>query len=316
MEPGADHQPFLLRDRWMCESLIARTPTAVVWRAHDRTLQRRVAIRILAPSNDDDAARRRHAARLLAVAGQMRHDNVAHLYDTFEDDHGTILVGELVEGPSLREICDQLAPLPAEVVAAVGVQLADGAADIHGAGVLHRDLVPENVRVAHNGRLKILGLGDARPSADTAATPAAGIAEGSTYLAPEQLEGGHSDRRSDIYAIGLMLWELASGVRAFETGTRVAATMERMERDLPPLSAVGPSTSQVVSDAVAAATRRDPEERLQQAQALRAALASACPGPPHDMVRDAVESLLTSAPLPVNSLGPERGRGASASTTG
>jgi serine/threonine protein kinase len=305
MNNGALDRPFLLRERWLCESLMTRSSRTAVWRAFDRTLQRWVAIRILAHGDGQDAQDARHTDRLLSIAGKMRHDNVAHLYDTFEDRIGTILVGELVEGPSLREVCDDLAPLPVEAVAALGVQLADGAADIHAAGIAHRDLVPANVRIAHNGRVKILGLGDARLLSDAAATPAAGIADGSTYLAPEQIKGERSDRRTDIYAIGLMLWELACGVRAFETDGPLEAAMLRAERDVPPLSAVGPSTPQMLSDAVATATRRDRDRRWQQAQELRAALEPACSRPPHAIVRDAVASLLSASPPPVTSLDPD-----------
>jgi eukaryotic-like serine/threonine-protein kinase len=298
---GSD-QPFVLRDRWQCDERIAEGGGKSVWRAYDRQLQRPVAIRILAPPEIDVPRDRSRLDRLLAVAATLRQDNVAHLYDAFEEELGTVLVGELVEGPSLRELSDRLAPLPPDAVAAVGIQLADGAADIHAAGVAHRDLVPQNVRVTHDGRLKILGLGEARLLADGGATPAIGLTEGSPYLAPEQLEGTPSDERTDIYAIGLMLWELATGDPPFDDEDPLRAMELRTRRDLPALRTGWPSVPKRLSRAVETATRRDPAERWQHADALSSALRSDGPGRPHAVLRELARGLLPSPPPPVDSL--------------
>ncbi len=307
MASDPSEHPFVLRERWRCQSLIARGGGKSVWRAYDEQLHRPVAIRILAPPETEPPGHRSRLEQLLTVAATLRHDNVAHLYDAFEDDLGTVLVGELVEGPSLRELHDRLAPLPPEAVTAVGMQLADGVADIHAAGVAHRDLAPENVRVTHDGRLKILGLGDARLLADGAATPALGLVEGSLYLAPEQLEGHPSDERTDVYALGLMLWELATGHRPFgDADDLLQAVERRTSEDLPALRRGWSSISKRLSRIVEKATRCDPEQRWQHASDLGAALRSHHPERPQGVLRDLASELLPAPPPPVDSLTPER----------
>ena len=307
MSSDPSEHPFVLRERWRCQDLIARGGGKSVWRAYDEQLHRPVAIRILAPPEIEPPGHRSRLEQLLTVAATLRHDNVAHLYDAFEDDLGTVLVGELVEGPSLRELRDQLAPLPPGAVAAVGMQLADGVADIHAAGVAHRDLTPENVRVTHDGRLKILGLGDARLLADVAATPAIGIAEGSIYLAPEQLEGSPSDERTDVYALGLMLWELAMGRRPFDDADDLLRSVERRtSEDLPALRRGWSSIPKRLSRIVEQATRCDPEQRWQRAGDLGSALRSHHPERPQGVLRDLASELLPAPPPPVDSLTPRK----------
>lgn len=313
-DPG--EEPFVLRERWRCETLIARGGGKSVWRAFDEQLHRPVAIRILAPPEIRAPRDRPRLDQLLTVAATLRHDNVAHLYDAFEEDLGTVLVGELVEGPNLRELGDRLAPLPPDAVAAVGVQIADGIADIHAVGVAHRDLAPENVRVRHDGRVKILGLGDARLLADGAATPAIGIAEGSLYLAPEQLEGGPSDERTDIYALGLMLWELAAGRRPFDDDDVLGAVERRIQEDLPALRGGWSSVPRQLSRIIQTATRRDPTQRWQHAGDLSSALRSQHTDRPNTVLRDLARDLLPSPPPPVASLAPEARSASPASTEG
>lgn len=295
-------EPFLLRERWRCETLIVNGGGKSIWRAYDQQLQRWVAVRILAPPDVEHARDRPRLDRVLSVAATLRHDNVAHLYDAFEDDLGTVLVGELVNGPSLRELSDQLGPLPPHAVAAIGIQLADGAADIHAAGVAHRDLAPDNVRVTHDGRLKILGLGDARLLADGGATPAVGIVAGSLYLAPEQLEGGASDARTDVYAIGLMLWELATDAQPFGAEDALRAVELRLEQDIPPLRTGWSSAPRHLSEAIRTATRRDPDQRWQQARELASALLAPYPERPHLVLTDLARGSLPEPPPPVASL--------------
>jgi eukaryotic-like serine/threonine-protein kinase len=298
-----DESKFVVRGRWACRSLIAAGTSSTVWRGHDRQLDRPVAVRIFDPDQLRRPQDRRRAEELIRVAARLEHDNVACLYDAFDDDDlGLVLIGELVDGPTLRELCDRLAPLPGEVVAAVGLQLAHGAAAIESASVAHRDLTPDNVRITHDGTLKILGLGTARPSADTATTPADDTADDLAYLAPEQLADGTGDHRSDVYTIGLLLWELAVGARPFEIDGPGRAAIIRMRMDVPPLRTVRPRIRKRLSQAVESATRCDPRQRLQHADRLAAALRRECRDRPQRVLRHAAAQLLPPRPTPVRSL--------------
>jgi serine/threonine protein kinase len=285
---------FVLRDRWRCEELLAASTTATVWRAHDQLLARMVAVRIVKPEEVDAQASER-AARLLEVAGRLQHQNVACLFDIFLDTEvGIVLIGELVEGPTLHELLRAHGQLPAEVVAAVGVQLAEGAGAIHAAGAVHRDLCPVNVRLSHDGTLKILGLGAARLLAADDATP---VGAGLTldYLAPEQLAGEPTDQRTDIYAIGVILSELATGEPPSTTDPPTEVTGPRRPR-LPSLRSASRRTTAHLSEAIETATRRDPDERWQDARALIAVLGPLCQNRPNAILRDFAAALLPAPP--------------------
>jgi serine/threonine protein kinase, bacterial len=291
-----DETTLVVRDRWLCESAISDGPHGTVWRAWDQRLRRAVALRIVhAPLIGDPQVRRR-IDKLLAVTADLQHDNMAYLYDVFEEDGlGVVLISEFIDGPTLSELRDRFSPAPAEVVASVGAQLAHGAAAIHAAGVTHRDLRPDNVRINPDGTVKILGFSAARLLSDSTATPAAGVGIGPGYLAPEQVATGRSDVRSDIYTVGLVLWELAAGAHPDEheavpaptsPGTVPVPSLSSVRRDLP--------TS--LAEAIDTATDRDPDRRWPDAQAFSEALDAFVPGRPRLVLSDAIGA--SSADLP------------------
>jgi eukaryotic-like serine/threonine-protein kinase len=187
--------------------------------------------------------------------------------------------------------------LPDEAVAAIGAQLAHGASAAASVGLTHRELSPSQVRVTHDGTVKILGLGSARLLGDDAATPIVGREAEVTYLAPEQVESGRSDHRSDIYTIGLMLWELSAGALPFS-----GHLAERLESDVPPLRGARPSVSTGLSATIERATRRRPEERWQDPRELGSRLLEECAARPKQVVRDIAAWLLPEPPAPVSTL--------------
>lgn len=292
-----DGPELVVHGRWHCEERIVDGPHGTLWRAWDERLRRLVALRIVhAPLVGDPQVRRR-IDKLLTVTAELQNDNMAYLYDVFEDDElGVVLISELVEGPTLGELRDRLAPLSVNTVAAVGAQLADGLAAIHGAGVAHRDLSPANVRVTPDGTVKILGFSAARLLADSTATPAGGREDELGYLAPEQLEAGPSDHRSDIYAAGLVLWELAAGRHPFQVAQAGQTGAVGARDDVPPMTSFRPEVPQELSEAVEIATRRDPEHRWQDARVFAERLRVLCPGRPVLLLREAVEELASHPP--------------------
>jgi serine/threonine protein kinase, bacterial len=288
---------LMVRGRWRCESKIATLATNTVWRAHDQLLDRPVAIRIFHTEQLQDPVTRRRLQKTFAVAARLQHDNVACVFDAFDDELGVVLVSELVEGPTLREVVDHLAPLPDEAVAAIGVQLAHGASAAATVGLTHRELTPKHVRITYDGTVKILGLGSTRPLADEGATPMAGQATDATYLAPEQTAGGRSDHRTDIYSLGLMLWELAVGAPPFEDELEGG-----MKEDVPAPRRESGAIAAQVSEAIEEATRLDPDARWGDAQQLGTSLLQVCTTRPKRIVYDLVGSLLPAQPTPIATL--------------
>jgi len=190
----------------------------VVYRAHDERLDRDVALKVLSPELAHDKeflARFRREARTLS---KLNHPNIATVHD-FDTEHGTsFLVMEFVQGTSLIDKV-RSGPLPEKEVLLLGAQLLDGLRAAHAEGIIHRDLKPGNLRETLDGRVKILDFGLARTLQSdldvTQSLATTGVVGTLPYMAPEQLRGEHADVRTDIYSIGVVLYELATGSRPF-----------------------------------------------------------------------------------------------------
>jgi len=192
-----------------------------VWRARDGRLERDVALKLLLPGMlADEAARRRFRREALALS-KLAHPSIATVFD-FDTEAGLdYLVMEYVAGPAVTERLAQ-GPLAEAEVARLGVQLAEGLAAAHAQGIIHRDLKPGNVRLTPDGRLKILDFGlarlvrptESRPLTESLTEPQALVGT-LAYMAPEQVRGEAADARSDLWAAGLVLYELATGMRAY-----------------------------------------------------------------------------------------------------
>ena len=250
----------------------------VVYRARDTHLERDVAVKVLPAGTlaDEEARRRfRNEARVLS---RLNHPDIATVHD-FDSEGGVdFLVMELVAGPALREAAGD-APVPESQLLEWGIQLAEGLAAAHANGVVHRDLKPANVRLTPEGRLKILDFGVAKllhPPADDGraetTTRTAGLVGTLAYMAPEQLRGDAVDGRTDIYAAGALLYELASGRRLHGSLTGPSLVDEIFHRDPPPLRVANPALSQGLERIVQQALQKDPARRYQTADSLAADL--------------------------------------------
>jgi serine/threonine-protein kinase len=246
----------------------------VVYRARDQRLERDVALKVLpAGTLADDAARRRFRKEALALS-QLNHPNIATVHDFDTQEEVDFLVMELIPGVTLAE---KLAagPLTEKEISRLGGQLAQGLAAAHEQGVVHRDLKPGNVRVTPDGRLKILDFGLAtlrRPQTETATTVTAGetgVVMGTLpYMAPEQLRGEKADARSDIYAAGVVLYEMATSRRPFpETqGPQLVAAI--LQQTPPAPSALSKKVSPALEMIILKALDKEPERRYQSAREL------------------------------------------------
>ena len=252
----------------------------VVFRGHDERLDRDVALKVLPTGTlSDEATRKRFHKEALALA-KLNHPHVATLYDFDTQDGADFLVMEFISGVTLS---DKLAsgPLPEKEVVRLGSQLAEGLATAHEQGIVHRDLKPGNLRLTPDGRLKILDFGLAkllRPEAGSSLTQATATTESFSetqtvsgtvpYMAPEQLQGGPADPRSDIYAAGAVLYEMATGRRAFPE-TQGARLIDAILHQAPtPPSALHRRISLELESIILKALDKDPERRYQSAREL------------------------------------------------
>ncbi len=250
----------------------------VVFLAHDKQLERQVAIKVLPPGTlADEAARKRFRQEALSLA-KLNHPNIATIHDFDTADEIDFLVTEYIAGASLDK---RLAsgPLRSKEVVRLGVQLAQGLAAAHAQGIIHRDLKPANLRLTTDGRLKILDFGLAQfvhPESDLAVTASLTSSQQITgtlpYMAPEQLRGEPADRRTDIWAFGAVLYELATGKRPFpEThGPMLINAILNQEPELPRKR--NPRISEGLESVIWKALRKNRDDRYQSVGELESDL--------------------------------------------
>jgi serine/threonine-protein kinase len=248
----------------------------IVYRAYDEKLRRDVAIKLLNSGADDSGrARILHEAR---TSSALNHPGICTVYEV--EDHGdqSFIVMELVEG---RPLSDVIPPdgFPFESVQSYGLQIADALAHAHARGVVHRDVKPSNILVAANGRIKVLDFGIGQHihaevgerTTESIETPAESGAGAGTlaYMAPEQLRGERAAGRSDVWSLGVVLYELATGQRPYAGDTRFTLSASILTEDPRPLPARIPAGLKKV---IARCLTRDPESRYQDGGQVHAAL--------------------------------------------
>ena len=250
-----------------------------VYSARDTRLNREVAIKVLPAAFSSDSERLRRFEQEAQAAGALNHPNILAVYDVGTHDGMFYVVSELLEGETLRERLAE-SPIPARKAIDYAMQIARGLATAHAKGIIHRDLKPENLFVTNDGRIKILDFGLAKmTTAKTAEVTGApteaigtqpGVVMGTVgYMSPEQVRGQVADGRSDIFSLGVMLYEMLSGKRAFQSESSVE-TMNAILKDDPPELPVTlpPALDRIIRRSI----EKKPEERFQSVQDVAFAL--------------------------------------------
>lgn len=265
-----------LGGRYQITALIAAGGMAEVFDAHDSVLDRRVAVKILHATYGADAEFVERFRREAMAAGRLNHPNIVQVYDWGRNEDGAAyMVMERVVGKNLREVLRErdggrLAPPAAARLIEQVCRALDAA---RREGIVHRDVKPENILVTSDGRAKVADFGVARALAESRATQAGVVLGTASYLAPEQVEGKPGDHRSDIYALGTVLYETLTGEAPFRGDNPVVVAYRRVAEDVPALRTVLPGAPPALQQIVAQATARDPDQRYQTAAEMAAALA-------------------------------------------
>jgi beta-lactam-binding protein with PASTA domain/serine/threonine protein kinase len=291
----------LLDGRYRIEARVARGGMATVYTATDTRLDRSVAVKIMHAglgSDEEFAARFVREAR---SAARLNHASVVAVFDQGDDDGIVYLVMEYVPGQTLRALLNEEAPLPPQRAVALLEQILVAVTAAHDAGLIHRDLKPENVLISTEGALKVADFGLARAvSATSAATATGGVIVGTvSYMAPELVLHRGADARSDVYACGVMLYEMLTGRKPHEGDTPIQVAYKHVHDDAPPPSQVVPGLPPYLDALVARATAREPDLRpadakvlLRQARRVRNALDQQLPDDP-----ELTQDLLPRGPL-------------------
>ncbi len=280
--PGV-HTERVLAGRYRLRRLIAKGGMAEVWEAEDDILGRRVAVKILHPHLAADESFRERFRREAIAAARLAHPNVVATYDTGTDEGITFIVMELVDGKTLRQILNESGPMPPGRVVHIGAQVADALHYAHKAGVVHRDVKPANLLICPDGRVKVADFGIAkavedaepdRPSPSDALTSTGSIVGTAQYLSPEQVDGRTVDGRTDVYALGVVLYEMLCGRPPFSGDTDMAVALKHVtSTPLAPRQVRG-GIPRALEEVVLRAMAKAPEARYQSAADLQTALLS------------------------------------------
>jgi chaperonin cofactor prefoldin len=254
--------------RYELLSRLGRGGMAEVFRAHDQRLGRQVAVKVLAPHLLADARSVDRFDREARAAASLNHPNIVNVFDAVNDGDTHAIVMELVEGPTLADVIEQEGRLSVADAVQTSIRIADALQAAHDRGLVHHDVKPRNVLFDEDGALKVTDFGIARAASSDITT----VQGSPPYLAPEQARGGQSDRRSDVYALGCVLFEMLAGRPPFEGDSSSAIVMAHIDAPVPRLSDFRPDAPRDLEQVVSRALAKDPAARYESPAALRADL--------------------------------------------
>jgi len=237
----------------------------VVYKAHDTTLDRDVALKFLPPHLSASEADRARFMQEAKAASALNHANVCTIYAIEEHEHQFFIVMEFVDGQTLRDLvhANHDSILPMKRAIDIGVQIADGLAAAHEKGIVHRDIKPENIMIRKDGVVQIMDFGLAKVRGVSRLTKEGSTVGTAGYMSPEQVQGQDADHRSDIFSLGVLLYELFTGQLPFKGVHETAVAYEIVNLDAAPMSTIKPDIDANLDAAVLDCLEKDPRERCQ-----------------------------------------------------
>ncbi|MGM9920538.1 MAG: Stk1 family PASTA domain-containing Ser/Thr kinase, partial [Bhargavaea sp.] len=241
---------------------------STVYLAQDIILDRPVAIKVLRQDFSDEDELRKRFQREALSATSLVHPNIVNIYDVGEDGDLQYLVMEYVEGQTLKEYIKDHAPLaPAEAVE-IMKQLCSGITAAHLHGIIHRDIKPQNILMDREGQVKLTDFGIAMALSATALTRTNSVMGTVHYLSPEQARGGMATKRTDIYSLGIVLYEMLTGKLPFSGESAVSIALKHLQEQTPSVRALRPDIPQSLENVILKATAKDSAERYPSAEAM------------------------------------------------
>lgn len=284
----------LIGGRYEIISLVGSGGMADVYNAVDNRLSRQVAIKVLKEEySSDKNFVMKFRAEAQSAAG-LSHPNIVNVYDVGEDEGLHYIVMELVEGITLKKFIERKGKLELKEAVGIAIQIAQGMEAAHANHIIHRDIKPQNIIISKEGKVKVTDFGIAK--AATSNTIAAGQAVGSVhYISPEQARGGYSDEKSDIYSLGITLYEMISGKMPFAADNTVSVALLHINEEAVPLRELDPEIPASIDKIVQKCMQKKPERRYLTATELIADLKKAVSEPEGDYV-DFNQAVVTDSP--------------------
>lgn len=261
-------------DHFIIQSHLAQGGMSDIYGAHDLLTGRQVALKVPNQMLIGDPGQYERFQRELQIINTLKHPAIQEGLGSGKFDRTPYLVTSWVQGRSLREIINADAPLQPERAVAICRRICEGMAYCHSQGVIHRDLKPENILLTEDDQPVILDFGLALTSGARRVTYAnlTAVAGTPDYMAPEQIEGQRGDQRTDIYALGIILYELLAGSPPFQGDSSYAVMNQHLKGGIPRLDRIQPGVTPGLAAVVARAVQRDPAKRYQDMNALLEAL--------------------------------------------
>lgn len=270
----------VLSNRYLIKEQIGGGGMAVVYKAEDRLLQRPVTVKVLRSefaSDEEFIARFHREARAVA---SLSHPNIVNVYDVGQDGETHYLVMEYVDGEDLKTLLRREGRLDPATAVAITRQVCDALEHAHRHNIIHRDVKPHNILLTEAGRAKLTDFGIAREATGTTLAVTRNLMGSVHYFSPEQARGEPADARSDIYSLGVVLYEMLTGAVPFNGANPVAVAVKHVQETPPSLRSKNPGISPALERVVLKAMAKDPTARYQDAAELARELAAALPATP------------------------------------
>ena len=264
-----------INDRYQIIKTLGEGGMANVYLAHDTILDRNVAVKVLRGDLANDEKFVRRFQREALSASSLSHPNIVEMYDVGEDDGQYYIVMEYVDGKTLKQVLKSRGHLSVTEVVDIMLQLTDGMAHAHDAYIIHRDIKPQNIMILSNGMIKITDFGVATALNSTQLTQTNSVMGTVHYLPPEQAQGKGSTIKSDIYSMGIMMYELLTGLVPYKGDNAVEIALKHLKEPLPSVRKANPSIPQSIENVIIKATAKNPKNRYTDAREMHEDLKTA-----------------------------------------
>lgn len=257
-----------LGGRYEIVSRVGGGGMAVVYKAKDLLLNRFVAIKVLSESLSNDSEFIRRFSREAQAAASLSHPNIVNVYDVGRDHYTHYIVMELVEGPTLKQYIQERGSLPVQEAAAIAVQICDGLAHAHENQIVHRDIKPHNILLGANGRAKVTDFGIARAASSSTITQQGSVMGSVHYFSPEQARGGVIGEKSDLYSLGVVMYEMLTGRLPFDGDSAISIALKHLQETPEDPRYYNSQIPDAFAELVMRALNKDPDQRFASAREM------------------------------------------------
>ena len=264
----------VINGRYKLLDKIGQGGMATVYRASDLNLGREVAVKVLQETIANDPDFRERFRREARAASVLNNPNIVQVYDLIESPEGTCIVMELVRGEDLRSLLKRSGRLSLDRSINIILDVLNALQDAHQHGLVHRDISARNVLIGEHDEVKVSDFGIARVLGERTLTQTGELIGSVEYISPEQANGEEADFRSDVYSVGVLLYQLLTGVLPFNADNAVKLAVKHIQEIPNPPSRLRPEISSALDDIVMCAMEKDPADRFESAQAMSEALDS------------------------------------------